>query len=71
MTAGRLRWCHLSATLGADYPWVAAMNSMPSFEHPSLEWYRGEDGPLHFFQTRVILQGWRRNSSVRNIIKSV
>ena len=67
----RLRWCHPSATLGTDYPWVAAVNLMPS-NWTSFCWVvRGRRWTIAFFQTRVILQGWCRFFSVRNVMKTV
>ena len=58
----RQRWWWLSCHIPLN---------IKQFEPPSVEWYGGKDGPLHFFQTRVILQGWRRNSSVRTVIEIV
>ena len=67
----RLRWCHPSATLGTDFPWVAAVNLMPSIWTSFCGVVRGSKMDHCIFQTRVILQGWRINSSVRNVIEIV
>ena len=67
----RLRWCHPSATLGTDYPWVAAVNSMPSIWTSFCGVARERRWTIAVFQTRVILHGWRRIFYVRNVIELI